>query len=737
MKKWIVFLLALSMIGLIFWSCSESSTDPKPDAPPVYVNEGMIGDIGGTVKMEDASNPLNGAYIKIPEGALDAEVKIKISNANGLVYLPGDSTAQIIKIEPEGLQFKKPVEIAIPFNGAKYSNSLKIWNIDEVNNTITQLPSEFDSVNGIVKASIIHLSFYAMGDNVHANVFTNYSSGKLRINMCVEGWALGNNLGFAGIMTNKLSWPFGIYNAKQAIDDGAPLVGDLVISYFNIKVKKKIAFWYDDTIAENKILVKRIGDHNLGFGGSVYLKNLTSGNLKYSAEKMNSDQRSAYFSGKALVIEFNVNLENDKEYYIVADWGIVGDINATLIGGRYTALYSLNTSDNPLLVSEMHDMGFSDTNSNFIDDAYEIPNVPPVPMLVSPTNGSTVQDFTPTFDWSDVTGATSYTILGDNNSDFSSPEITQSPTGSTYTPTTDLTAGTYYWKVLSTNAAGSSSYTGAWSVIVKNPSLPAEVVFVQGGTFQMGDHFAGGYSNELPVHSVTVNDFYIGVTEVTQKEWSDIMGSNPSSGYGVGDTYPVYYITWYSILKYCNLRSIAEGLTPCYTISSSNDPADWGSVPTSFNSTWNAVICNWSANGYRLPTEAEWEYAARAGIHNADNYHYSGSDVIDDVAWYESNSGSTTHPVGTKLPNQLGIYDMSGNLCEWCWDWYGSSYYTTCNDLGTVTDPYGPSTGSTRVLRGGFWGNPATYLRVTYRSPYGYPNNSMSGTVSFRLSRTP
>lgn len=268
--------------------------------------------------------------------------------------------------------------------------------------------------------------------------------------------------------------------------------------------------------------------------------------------------------------------------------------------------------------------------------------------------------------------------------------------------------------------------------------IPEDFVFVQGGTFNMGDRFNEGSSSEIPVHSVNLSDFNIGKYEVTQKEWTDIMGSNPAIGFGVGDDYPVYNVTWYQIIKYCNLRSIGEGLTPCYTVSSSTDPTDWGIVPTSSDSTWNAATCNWSANGYRLPTEAEWEYASRGGTYWPNNYIYSGSNTIGTVAWYWDNSGNTSHIVGTKLSNQLGIYDMSGNVWEWCWDWYGSTYYTICNNLGTVTNPYGPDTGTHRGLRsGGSYGDPI-YCRVAYRDGYyPYSYSQISGLLTgFRVVRT-
>jgi formylglycine-generating enzyme required for sulfatase activity len=234
--------------------------------------------------------------------------------------------------------------------------------------------------------------------------------------------------------------------------------------------------------------------------------------------------------------------------------------------------------------------------------------------------------------------------------------------------------------------------------------------------------------DELPTHSVTLNSFYIGKYEVTQAEYAPYMqpGSSWTSNYGLGDNYPAYHVSWYAILKYCNLRSMAEGLTPVYTISGSTNPADWGAVPTSDNSTWNAAICNWSANGYRLPTEAEWEYAAR-GATNTPDYLYSGSNDINSVAWYDSNSGAATHHVGTKSPNGLGIYDMSGNLWEWCWDWY--SYYSS----SPSNNPTGPASGSYRLLRGGYWYNNATNCRVANR--YDYDPYLSLNFFGFRLCR--
>jgi len=220
----------------------------------------------------------------------------------------------------------------------------------------------------------------------------------------------------------------------------------------------------------------------------------------------------------------------------------------------------------------------------------------------------------------------------------------------------------------------------------QSASIPANMVFIQGGTFTMGSNDGDG--NEKPVHQVTVSSFYIGKCEVTQKEWYEIMGFNPSNF--KGDNLPVEQVSWYDALEYCNKRSQKEGLTPAYTINSNN------------------VMWNRNANGYRLPTEAEWEYACRAGTTSRYN---TGESINDNTGWYSANSGSKTHPVGQKSANAWGLYDMHGNVYEWCWDWYDSRYYSS----SPLNDPQGASSGSYRISRGGSWSSSAVFVRSAYR----------------------
>lgn len=241
-------------------------------------------------------------------------------------------------------------------------------------------------------------------------------------------------------------------------------------------------------------------------------------------------------------------------------------------------------------------------------------------------------------------------------------------------------------------------------VIEVNPN--PDMVFVPGGTFIMGRTRGDGLADELPTHQVTLSPFYIGKYEVTQAEYQALMDSNPS--YSIGSDKPVERVVWIHSVEYCNAKSIQEGLTPCYNTT------NW--------------TCDFTANGYRLPTEAEWEYAAR-GASNEPDYLYSGSDDINSVAWCTFNSGSTTHNVGSKMPNSLGIYDMSGNVCEWCNDFLGD--YSS----DAQTDPVGPDSSFYRILRGGSWDYSAEECRVAIR--FAYNQAYANGNMGFRLVRRP
>ena len=214
-------------------------------------------------------------------------------------------------------------------------------------------------------------------------------------------------------------------------------------------------------------------------------------------------------------------------------------------------------------------------------------------------------------------------------------------------------------------------------------------VFVEGGTFFMGDD--AGELRERPMHEVTVSSFWIMKTEVTQAAWEAIMGMNPSNF--KGRDLPVETMAWIDAVEYANKLSSKDGFQPAYRMMK------------------GTAICDFTKNGWRLPTEAEWEYAAMGGA-KSTGYIYAGSNSADPVAWYKPNSKNSTHPVGTKAGNELGIYDMSGNVWEWCWDWYEEGYYAK----SPSADPRGPSSGTYRVIRGGSWFSLAALARVSFRN---------------------
>lgn len=219
------------------------------------------------------------------------------------------------------------------------------------------------------------------------------------------------------------------------------------------------------------------------------------------------------------------------------------------------------------------------------------------------------------------------------------------------------------------------------------PGVEIEMVYVKGGTFTMGtpgeQENSASFSDEQPVHQVTLSDYYIGKYEVTQELWSAVMGTTVEdqrnktdkswSLRGVAPEYPIYYVNWDEAQEFCSKLSQLTG------------------------------------KKYVLPTEAQWEYAARGGA-KSKGYEYSGSSRVGEVAWYgERWEKGSTHPVGIKQPNELGIYDMSGNVWEWCSDWYG--HYSAA----AQTNPQGPASGQHRVLRGGAWGGSDWLCRVADR----------------------
>jgi formylglycine-generating enzyme required for sulfatase activity len=328
--------------------------------------------------------------------------------------------------------------------------------------------------------------------------------------------------------------------------------------------------------------------------------------------------------------------------------------------------------------------------------------------------------------------------------------------GSVPTTITGLSAdGTITWTNTPTNATFTVQTTTAvqvpsnWQDYVQvpasnavtterilNPNPPSGMVLIPAGSFTMGDTMgdaaANGWAWELPAHTVYVSAFYMDQDLVTSNLWLTVKAWNSANGYGYDNpgsgkasNHPVQTVNWYDVVKWCNARSQMEGLTSCYY-------TDSGLTVVYKAGDTNNVYVNWGANGYRLPTEAEWEKAARGGL---SGHRFPWGDTISEsqanyysygTSYYSydlSNTGYNpafndgvrpyTSPVGYFAPNGYGLYDTAGNVWEWCWDWYDPAYYSS----SPGTDPQGPSSSlyGYRVLRGGSWGLYAADSRCAYR----------------------
>jgi formylglycine-generating enzyme required for sulfatase activity len=476
------------------------------------------------------------------------------------------------------------------------------------------------------------------------------------------------------------------------------------------------------------VVVSKSGYNITGWNTVTVYHYIAPTDITVAFINLTADGYALTADGSATVVTTKLTLTFDKDIYDLSREDIVLDAGST---GAYIPGNCRKTETG---VYEFAIVGIATSGSVTVavsKPGYNITGGPKTvfifrgtqPVLINVTaDGSataTTTKLTLTFNkdvgWVNFDGEL-YTTLESNDisiADVNGPSITKGTvtrigTGTYELPISGITIGCNV-----TVKPWSSSITGEpKTVFIHYYSVDFDEINVPGGSFQMGDvkdewdseNGRGTFlldegrmvdNTEKPVHTVTLTGFYMGKYEVTQGLYYSVMGTNPSSRkWGI---YPVNQVSWYDAIVFCNKLSIAKGLSPAYSIAGNTNPAAWGNVPSDgdYEEKWDKVMIVSGSNGYRLPTEAQWEYAAKGGNGSPENYTYAGSNTADDVV----SPSWTLNVGGSKLPNGLGLYDMSGNVAEWCWD-RPNLYPSTAQ-----TDP----TGATGKIPTGGAGTPVFY----------------------------
>jgi formylglycine-generating enzyme required for sulfatase activity len=520
------------------------------------------------------------------------------------------------------------------------------------------------------------------GDTPTTYTITMQNDGNGTANADKQSAAQGTKVTIAAMPNNGYKFQqWEIVNGGVTLSDTYTSPAEFIMPARNITIKALFEALPPDTpnLALDPSTIT-FDDTTFGYtqpeARSIEIKNTGTGTATVSNISLN-DVSSFTLSGHTGIT--TITAGSSVNFYVQPNAGLNAGMYSAVItvtydGGRTATMstsFTVNKADQTTL--SIVDPGIKDNTD--------------VPFTLSTTGGSTA-------------GAVSYTVTtGTDVINIS---------GSTVTI---LNAGT---ATVTATKAGDDNYNPVTSapitiiVSVVHVSI-IETVWINPGTFTMGSPSteATSINDERPQHLVTLTKgFYMGKYPVTQDQYEAVMGVNPSyfsSNPALGEVQgrrPVEQVTWFDAIEFCNKLSELEGFDPVYTIT--------GRTPLSGYPITNATVtADFSKNGYRLPTEAQWEYACRAGTTTA--YNTGGDTISENTGWYATNSGNRTHEVGKKPANAWGLYDMHGNVYEWCWDWH--DYYT---DTAKI-DPEGVSSGSNRVRRGGTWFNTAQYHRSAYR----------------------
>lgn len=752
MKKWIITFIAVTIVGLIFWSCSsdENTTEPANKLPTCSILSPSVNTTlieGDSIFISVEANDVDGTIGEIRFYIDDLGIGNDTTYPYSIVHTipsfqPGQHLLRVIAKDNEGSEFSDSLYFGIapkaPSELSVIQNNVSTFTLNWTDNSNGEdgfkVERKIDDGTFAVIATLTGTSYV---DNTVAKGFgtvyyqvraykgTTYFSNYATISSAVTFPAPTNLIATqTSIMIANLSWTDNslgeekfVIERKLSTESTYVKIGEVTGSDTTSKS------WEDTNLAQDMTYDYRVNAVK-GLNSSKYITktgylnafnaptnftsaqtNLTTAALSWTDSYTGEDkfEIERKLTSESTYTKIGEVIGSDTSVKIYTDASIEPNLTynyrVRIVDGTAYSAYATATHANPfnaptsLTVSVLSEtsIGLGWTDNSSYEAGFKIDR------KVSSTG----------------TWATDFATVGANVKIWTDSGLT--------------TGTTYYYKVRAYYSTYYSSYTSEVNATLQE-IVPAGFISIPTGSFNMGS--ATAYFDEQPIHKVNISRaFYLGKYEITQMEWTNIMGSNPASGYGVGDNYPVYYVSWYSILVYCNKRSMNEGLAPCYTISGSTDPAVWGAVPTSSNPTWNAVTCNFNAKGYRLPTEAEWEYAAR--YNDGRTYPWGEIAPSSILCNYNNYIGATpvgSYPTGN---SNLGLCDMAGNVWEFVWDWYG--IYPN----NEQTDPDGPDTvQSYRVLRGGPWHGYDDYMRCADRDyffPYG---DSGDFAIGFRLAKT-